>query len=110
MAVNSLKQRLSSIVFVAAENSASVGINDDLLDQLCQGHHIDPFNLYWLKSLLSIFKSEKKALGKVIKMYEKEKEAFLESTTVSQFQRAVVEKVTVGGRVVFPSSLEEVST
>ena len=69
------------------------GDSEELLDQLCQGHHIDPFNLYRLKSLLSIFESEKEALGKVIEKYEKEKETFLESTTVSQFQRAVVEKV-----------------
>ena len=69
------------------------GTSDDLLDQLCQGHHIDPFNLYRLKSLLSIFESEKEALGKVIETYEEDKETFLESTTVSQFQRAVVEKV-----------------
>ena len=32
-------------------------------------------------------------MGKVIEKYEREKDTFLESTTVSQFQRAVVEKV-----------------
>ena len=73
--------------FSVCENS------DELLDHLCQGHHIDPFNLYRLKSLLKIFESEKEALGKVIGEYEEEKELFLESTTVSQFQRAVVDKV-----------------
>ena len=67
--------------------------SDELLDHLCQGHHIDPFSLYRLKNLLSIFQPEKEALGKVIEKYEEEKDTFLESTTVSQFQRAVVEKV-----------------
>ena len=66
---------------------------DELLDRLCQGHLIDPFNLYRLKSLLKIFESKKEALVKAIEMYEEEKEAFLNNTTVSQFQRAIVEKV-----------------
>ena len=35
---------------------------NELIDQLCQGHHIDPFNLFRLKSLLDIFESEKEAL------------------------------------------------
>ena len=73
--------------FSVCENS------DELLDQLCQGHHIDPFNLYRLKSLQKIFESEKESLGKIIGVYEEEKEVFLESTTVSQFQQAIVEKV-----------------
>ena len=66
---------------------------DELLDQLCQGDHIDPFNLYRFKSLLMIFELKKEALDKVIEKYEEEKDAFLESTTVSQFQQAIVEKV-----------------
>ena len=65
---------------------------DELLDQLCHDH-IDPFNLYRLRNLLKIFESKKEALDQIIGEYEKEKEAFLESTTVSQFQRAIVEKV-----------------
>ena len=65
---------------------------DELLDQLCRDH-IDPFNLYRLYSLLEIFESKKEVLDKVIKKYEEEKESFLKSTTVSQFQRAIVEKV-----------------
>ena len=66
---------------------------DELIDQLCQGHHIDPFNLFRLKSLLDIFESEKESLIKIIEKYEKTKEEFLKTTTVSQFQQAIVEKV-----------------
>ena len=66
---------------------------DELLDQLCQGNHIDPFNLYRLKSLLKIIKTEKEALSKIIVEYEEEREDFLKSTTVSQFQKAIVKKV-----------------
>ena len=65
---------------------------DELLDQLCRDH-IDPFNLYRLNSLLEIFESKKEALDKVIEKYEEKKESFLKSTTVSQFQRGIVEKV-----------------
>ena len=65
---------------------------DELLDQLCRDH-IDPFNLYRLNSLLEIFESKKEALDKVIEKYEEKKETFLKSTTVSQFQRGIVEKV-----------------
>ena len=66
---------------------------DELIDQLCQGHHIDPFNIFRLKSLLDIFKSRKEALIEFIEKYEKTKEEFLTTTTVSQFQQAVVERV-----------------
>ena len=66
---------------------------DELIDQLCQGHHIDTFNIHMLKSLLDIFESKKGALTKIIDEYEVKKEMFFESTTISQFMRAVVEKV-----------------
>ena len=66
---------------------------DELLDKLCLGNYIDPFNLYQLKSLLTNIKFEKEALGKIIEEYEKEKQAFLESTKVCEFQQAIVAKV-----------------
>ena len=66
---------------------------DDLIDQLCQGHHIDPFNLFRLKSLLDIFEYEKEALNKIIEKYEEIQREFLTATTVTRFQQAVVEKV-----------------
>ena len=65
---------------------------DDLLDKLCHDY-IDPFNVCRLRDLLRIFESKKEALDRVISKYEEEKELFLRSTTVSQFQRAIVEKV-----------------
>ena len=66
---------------------------NELIDQLCQGHHIDPFNLFRLKSLLDIFESEKEALIEFIENYERTKDEFLTTTTVSQFQQAIVERV-----------------
>ena len=65
---------------------------DELIDQLCQGYHIDPFNVYRLKSLLKIFESEKESLTKIIEKYEEEKEVFLKRTTILKFQRAVVRR------------------
>ena len=69
------------------------GSIDELINQLCQGHHIDPFNLFRLKSLLDIFEYEKEALNKIIEKYEEIEREFLTATTVTRFQQAVVEKV-----------------
>ena len=66
---------------------------DELIDQLCQGHHIDPFNIYRLKSLLNFFVSKQEPLTKIVEEYEVKKEMFLKSTTITQFQQAVVERV-----------------
>ena len=65
---------------------------DELIDQLCQGNHIDVFNIYRLESLLDIFESEKESLTKIIEKYEEEKEVFLKRTTILKFQRAVVRR------------------
>ena len=65
---------------------------DELIDQLYQGHHIDPFNIFRLKSLLDIFESEMEALTKIIEEYEEEEEVFLKRTTIIKFQRAVVRR------------------
>ena len=66
---------------------------DELIDQLCHGQHIGPFNIYRLKSLLNFFVSQKEALTKIIDEYEEKKGVFFKSTTITQFQRAVVERV-----------------
>ena len=71
---------------------------DELIDQLCQGHHIDVFNIYRLKSLLDIFESEKESLTKIIEKYEEEKEVFLKRTTILKFQRAVVRRAKSEGQ------------
>ena len=65
---------------------------DELINQLCQGNHIDVFNTYRLESLLDIFESEKESLTKIIEKYEEEKEVFLKRTTILKFQRAVVRR------------------
>ena len=63
---------------------------DSLLRQLRKGH-IDAFNTYYLKRLVTRFKKDE--LTERIKEYEAEKEIFLKDTTVLEFQRAVVSKV-----------------
>ena len=65
---------------------------DELIDQLCHNHHIDPFNIYRLESLLDMFKSKKESLTTIIEEYEEEKKVFLKRTTVIKFQRAVVKR------------------
>ena len=66
----------------------------DLLYQL-RGDHIDTFNTYYLREIITLFakkmnEKEKKKLMKPIEDYEMERERFLNDTLVIEFHRAVV--------------------
>ena len=63
---------------------------DALLRQLHRGH-VDTFNTYYLKGLVAYLKVDQ--LIERIKVYEAEKEMFLQDTTVLEFQRAVVSRM-----------------
>ena len=63
----------------------------DILQRLRQGY-INTFNIHSLQELLTCLNEKK--LTKVVKAYEKKKERFLQKTTVLEFQRAVVSRVT----------------
>ena len=67
---------------------------DDLLHQLRQDH-IDMFNTYYLRKIITLFakkmkEKEKRKLMKPIEDYEMERERFLNDTLVIEFHRTVV--------------------
>ena len=67
---------------------------DDLLHQL-RGDHIDMFNTYYLRKIITLFakkmnEKEKRKLKKPIEDYEMERERFLNDTLVIEFHRTVV--------------------
>ena len=63
---------------------------DKLLRQLRQGH-VDTFNVYYLQQLISCFHQSDAAI-KSIEEYEEKREQFLDTTTVKDFQQAIVSK------------------
>ena len=63
---------------------------DELLRQLRRSH-VDTFNVYYLRRLVSLFHLDVD-IAKSINEYEEKQEKFLETTTVKDFQHAVVSR------------------
>ena len=63
---------------------------DELLRQLRRSH-VDTFNVYYLRKLVSLFHCDADIV-KSINEYEEKQKKFLETTTVKEFQHAVVSK------------------
>ena len=63
---------------------------DELLRQLRRSH-VDTFNVYYLRQLVSLFHRDADIV-KSINEYEEKQEKFLETTAVKEFQHAVVSK------------------
>ena len=76
---------------------------DEVLRMLRRGH-VDTFNVYYLKCLISRF-HRSDAIIKSIEEYIKKKEKFLETTTVQKFQQAIVSRA----ETVRPKGMAEVT-
>ena len=76
---------------------------DEVLRKLRSGH-VDTFNVYYLECLISRF-HRSKAIIKSIEEYIMKKEKFLKSTTVQDFQQAVVSRA----ELVCPKGMAEVT-
>ena len=63
---------------------------DKLLRQLRQGH-VDTFNVFYLQKLISRFHQSDATINS-IEEYEEKREQFLDTTTVKEFQQAIVSK------------------
>ena len=63
---------------------------DELLQQL-RRNHVDTFNVYYLRQLVRLFHRDADIV-KSINEYKEKQEKFLETTTVKDFQNAVVSK------------------
>lgn len=63
----------------------------EILTRLRRQLYIDTFNIYFLQKLVANFKKSK--LIKLVNEYEQQKEKFLEDTTVSSFQQAIVSRI-----------------
>ena len=76
---------------------------DEVLHKLRRGH-VDTFNIYYLKCLISRF-HRSDTIMKSIEEYIKKKEKFLNTTTVQEFQQAVVSRA----EAVRPKGMAEVT-
>ena len=76
---------------------------DEVLRKLRCGH-VDTFNVYYLECLIRRF-HRSDSIMKSIKEYDKKKEQFLKTTTVQQFQQAVVNRA----EAVRPKGMAEVT-
>ena len=62
---------------------------DEVLHKLCHDNYLHTFNTYNLKFLVRLSRKSNDAIQK----YEEKKEEFFETTTVTEFQQAVVRRV-----------------